>query len=1212
MVFRLNVDSCTVVLLDSDAAHTLAEARKDTILGESRDSTPDACHDGCPDTCDTDCHLLRSTSAPYAVRSAHDNQGTEAVTLCDRLSEPVATHGLALSEGCKFYAGVPIYGSEPTQIGVLYVKSAETPDSTSTTAALHCMQEISGIVTDYLVKTKSAAARAHGDRIVEGMSSFVEELSSVKYRLDEPSEDTGKTSVKDTEASIPQATDPQSGDEFESNDRSVSQDSHDAGHRHVSSDTEAARAERPAFKYETETSSEPQDNPSDDNVWQIFTRAAEILRKGFDAQGCVFLDVDTLLFTDDEPDGVDPASYESADDDPESGEHVQHDPVEEKLPVKEPQAPSDCTASTTPQSDDSKPVRYLGTATDAGFDSSELSVKREELKRCLLRYPCGAVFRFSSDKLISVDQSHFVQRITGGGLEVNGLQRPQPLRRISRSARYVPASILSQIKNIKWLVFLPLYSYAQRRWFAGTFIWSTKGTPIAPEDQMLYLKTFGSCIMTEVTGMEALNTNRSKSNFIASISHELRSPLHGILGSLEFLEDSVASAYQMSLISSIQTCGRTLLDTIDHLLDYAKINNLNKTVAERSASRELATLATDEESDDEHSTLHTTEFDLALLLEEVVEAVFTGQTFRKARVRGTNAVNETANAIDNARFDDSKSTEDQIHEGSAKFSGRVFIIMDISPARSWVMKGQPGALRRIFMNVFGNAIKYCSKGTIELSLRLSRRDEERELDIVEVIIRDSGRGMSNGFLQKHLFKPFAQEDSFVPGAGLGLSITKQIVDHLGGKIVVRSEKDVGTEVAMYLPLELNQNPGGPEDEVMQMAREAAKDKTICLLNPTDLGRRPGEQQFSRLSMSFATMCRNWFGLKFIESSSIAVKADVFMYAEPPPIEYLLKHHSERRDAGLGEKEAALLIICTNAFEAASLRAAGITHLSSLGRVIEVVNQPVGIRKFAKVLLQSLQAVEAAQKNERSSSRSQAAQRGLSPDSKTTLRAPSEARSLEHRPKSMQDVSRAAVYNMADDLMSRPAVSKFQWKSDQDIPTSASPGVHTENSSRSVDCHSPEPSTAGTMSPLLLSTQTSNDGLAPAQGVPKNLPSVLVVDDNAINLKLLVTFMKKLKLPYVEATNGLEALEKFKSAKEPFKFVLMDLQMPVMDGMESTRKIRTHEHDQDCRAPSMIIAITGVGSEETKKEAMDSGMSRYLTKPVSFKVLKDILEKHDVP
>jgi len=105
-------------------------------------------------------------------------------------------------------------------------------------------------------------------------------------------------------------------------------------------------------------------------------------------------------------------------------------------------------------------------------------------------------------------------------------------------------------------------------------------------------------------------------------------------------------------------------------------------------------------------------------------------------------------------------------------------------------------------------------------------------------------------------------------------------------------------------------------------------------------------------------------------------------------------------------------------------------------------------------------------------------------------------------------------------------------------------------------------------------------------------------------------MKKIKLPYAEAINGLDAFTKFKEAKEaPFDFVLMDLQMPVMDGLESTRKIREYERQSQSKKPATIIAITGVGSESVRKECMDAGMTQFLTKPIKFKILHQLLEQH---
>jgi len=76
-------------------------------------------------------------------------------------------------------------------------------------------------------------------------------------------------------------------------------------------------------------------------------------------------------------------------------------------------------------------------------------------------------------------------------------------------------------------------------------------------------------------------SRRQKTTFVASISHELRSPLHGILGTLEFIKDTELDAFQVSMINSLHSCGQTLLDTINQVMDYAKSNEAGKTVSSR-------------------------------------------------------------------------------------------------------------------------------------------------------------------------------------------------------------------------------------------------------------------------------------------------------------------------------------------------------------------------------------------------------------------------------------------------------------------------------------------------------------------------------------------------------------------------------------------------------------------------------------------------------
>lgn len=125
------------------------------------------------------------------------------------------------------------------------------------------------------------------------------------------------------------------------------------------------------------------------------------------------------------------------------------------------------------------------------------------------------------------------------------------------------------------------------------------------------------------------------------------------------------------------------------------------------------------------------------------------------------------------------------------------------------------------------------------------------------------------------------------------------------------------------------------------------------------------------------------------------------------------------------------------------------------------------------------------------------------------------------------------------------------------------------------------------------------------------PRVLLVDDNAINLKLLVVFAKRQKLRFCEAVNGLEAFETYKSEAmsstpptRPFDFILMDISMPIMDGLTSTRTIRKFEKEHNLPR-AHIVALTGLASAQDQQDAQDAGVDMYLVKPVKFADVKRI-------
>ena len=114
--------------------------------------------------------------------------------------------------------------------------------------------------------------------------------------------------------------------------------------------------------------------------------------------------------------------------------------------------------------------------------------------------------------------------------------------------------------------------------------------------------------------------------------------------------------------------------------------------------------------------------------------------------------------------------------------------------------------------------------------------------------------------------------------------------------------------------------------------------------------------------------------------------------------------------------------------------------------------------------------------------------------------------------------------------------------------------------------------------------------------------VLLVEDNPLNQKVLGMFIAKLGLEYDVASNGQMAVDL--SGKEPYKYILMDIYMPGMDGTEATVKIRENEQNGSHRAK--IIAITANESEESVKRCYDSGMDDYLVKPFTLDVLKEKL------
>lgn len=114
---------------------------------------------------------------------------------------------------------------------------------------------------------------------------------------------------------------------------------------------------------------------------------------------------------------------------------------------------------------------------------------------------------------------------------------------------------------------------------------------------------------------------------------------------------------------------------------------------------------------------------------------------------------------------------------------------------------------------------------------------------------------------------------------------------------------------------------------------------------------------------------------------------------------------------------------------------------------------------------------------------------------------------------------------------------------------------------------------------------------------------LVVDDDSISLDYTCMLLKKLGCRAVGAQSGGEALAR--CSKHDFGFVVMDLQMPGINGLDTTRILRNRVRDRDCEPP-FVLGLSANTSEKERAEALESGMDDFRLKPITLEVMREVL------
>ena len=405
-----------------------------------------------------------------------------------------------------------------------------------------------------------------------------------------------------------------------------------------------------------------------------------------------------------------------------------------------------------------------------------------------------------------------------------------------------------------------------------------------------------------------------------------------------------------------------------------------------------------------------------------------------------------------------------------------------------LFRGDPGRLRQILINLINNAIKFTKKG--EVNLRVTLKEDTEKYSVIYFEVTDTGIGIPETRMEK-LFKTFSQVDTSTTreygGTGLGLVISKQLTEMMGGEIGVRSNEGKGSIFWFTARFEKQHET----EKAIYILPEDIKDKRLLIVDDNKINRTVLKEYI-----------KSWGGTS--EEASGGAEALGKLYqasAEKKPFEIAIL------DMAMPEMDGETL-------------GKQIKQAPCLGNIILIMLTSVG--KYGD---------------------------------------------KEHIKKIGFDsylskpVKRAQLYNCLLSTVGQKTGEKSVKKDiEQNIAIKDS----------------------------------------------KLKARILVVEDNQINQKVALHFLNKFGLRGDATANGQEALTALRTI--PYDLVLMDVQMPVMDGLKATRIIRDPESDvKNHRIP--IIGMTAHAMKGDREKCLEAGMNGYVPKPVDPEQLLIAIKNH---
>lgn len=381
---------------------------------------------------------------------------------------------------------------------------------------------------------------------------------------------------------------------------------------------------------------------------------------------------------------------------------------------------------------------------------------------------------------------------------------------------------------------------------------------------------------------KAEQANTAKTEFLQRMSHDIRTPINGIRGMIE-LADYYSDDLQKQeeCRKKIWDASGLLLELINEVLDMGKLESGEILLEER-------------------------EFNLKKLLDDIVNVV------------------------------EKQSKECQLE-----------IIQCDYQIKHWNLIGSPIHIKRMLMNILSNAVKYNRyKGKIILDCR--EVSCIGNVALIEFICKDTGIGMSKEY-QEHIFEPFTQEfnsaRSSFGGTGLGMPITKSLVEAMGGNIEFESEKNVGTTFRLKIPFKIDDcvHIEEPTEEEHNVSIEGVR---VLVAEDNDLNMEITEFVLSSVGAVVIKASNGQEAIEIFEKSEVGEIDIILMDVMMPGVDGLAATRIIRSMSREDAKTIPIIAMTANAFSEDRLRAVEAGMNEHLAKPLE---STVIIKTIAKYL-----------------------------------------------------------------------------------------------------------------------------------------------------------------------------------------------------------------------------------------------------------------------